>query len=167
MSILWKELNEGVKTTSYVKTIFEPLEIMLQRQLDNLCLKASKEHKLFPPSAFLLLCGEVIAANYEDACFCDQRPVTLTPNLQEQGQELYKQIEKGRRDLKTFQMWLSLVIKNTPEETCALMPPIILKQFPDLASYSRMEYRIPKGKEAAWKKGEEIAKFCIGLKLLL
>ena len=68
------------------------------------------------------------------------------------------------KDIRFFQQWFSLMLNKEGHLNSSITPPCLNEYY---FGYAALNYHVPQGKEATWKKGEQLVKYYRSLKMIL
>ena len=91
----------------------------------------------------------------------------LDASLWKDAEDLNKFFVQAVADINYINQWLSVAIVSDPESTKKRLPNFLAKMDPTYKNIPLTFCEVPNGKEAIWKKGEQLAKHYLGYKLLL
>ena len=157
------------KTQPFLVEIFKYYDRFLDVQLETLAVMhmKAKGGTLVPKglcingSVYIMTC---LSHNhlYENAY------PFLDPSLQEEGNKFEGICKKCKEDMRYLNQWLSIAIDPLDKEITRKRLPDFIANLSEKYAYSHLKFcEIPKGKEAMWKKAEELAKYYLGYKLLV
>lgn len=155
------------KTSALVRLVFEPCEKFIASQIEHLITENARLDHSNPDDVnciyingtrFIRLgCG-----------VCGTHVARLLPEMEEKGQKFLEFFQQTRRDMKFLKMWLSqAIVSGDLEASRQRLPEILAKMSPTYQNIPCDELKIPEGKEALWKKAENIISYYLGLSLVL